>query len=400
MPPDPLTPSTQYAGTGGLSVRRQTFDRKLVIKQAPTIGRAWGKEKDRKPLDPPPIIQLLDDRHHIFDSPYLFMICTLLSENYETQVGRKELPSTYLCGTRTSSIYCLKDTTSRFGGFFVFGDLAIRQEGTFRLRFSLYDRDDQLDAPNYFFVNEVVTEPVTIFSPKKFPGMPQSTMLTRTFCDQGVKLRLRKDGRSVNTKKRGQNLPQEQIPPRSEDSKRMVGGRSSAMIDFGSGSGGLPPRGGRLVDFQGYPTAGDAFGSQSPGLTPLYSPLTSSTSFSTTSPSAVSYATPYTQGWGSSQNPFAPAPPLSMPVSIGYGTGYPSGISGNQMPQYLPERGRAPGYPEGGYVPGPMREAPTPLTPSSEPPDDRYRRPVNIWMDQNESSTAPFPGSRYYTDSG
>lgn len=45
----------------------------------------------------------------------------------------------YLSGTTVSSLYRLRDVDNSDGGFFVFGDLAVKQEGKFKLRFSLFE---------------------------------------------------------------------------------------------------------------------------------------------------------------------------------------------------------------------------------------------------------------------
>jgi hypothetical protein len=182
-------------------------DRQLVLRQAPLHARvALGKEKDRKPIDPPPVIQLLDKRTDgrsgLYDSPYLFMSSSLVPEEYDEQTKSPELPSNYLTGSLASSIHRLRDTINTEGGFFVFGDLSVKQEGRFRLRFTLYERDDEADEPSFNFVSELVTNVFTVYSSKNFPGMTESTFLTRTFSDQGVKLRLRKDTRALTTRKR------------------------------------------------------------------------------------------------------------------------------------------------------------------------------------------------------
>ncbi|EQK99707.1 VosA [Ophiocordyceps sinensis CO18] len=172
---------------------------------------AIGKEKDRKPIDPPPIVQLLDKRNHgksgLYDSPYLFMTSSLVSENYgESSDKDQELPSNYLVGSLVSSIHRLRDTDNVEGGFFVFGDLSVKREGRFRLRFTLYERDESSSSPSFYFVSELITNVFTVFSTKLFPGMADSTQLTRTFSNQGVKVRLRKDSSGMAARKRNRGV--------------------------------------------------------------------------------------------------------------------------------------------------------------------------------------------------
>lgn len=134
--------------------------------------------------------------------PYLFMTSSLLPENYDDQSRAPELPSNYLVGSLASSIHRLRDTDNIEGGFFVFGDLSVKQEGRFRLRFTLYERDENFQDPSFHYVGELITNVFTVFPPKFFPGMADSTQLTRTFSDQGVKVRLRKDSSTIAARKR------------------------------------------------------------------------------------------------------------------------------------------------------------------------------------------------------
>ncbi|PFH57049.1 hypothetical protein XA68_15580 [Ophiocordyceps unilateralis] len=187
--------------------------RQLTLRQAPMHARvAIGKEKDRKPIDPPPIVQLLDKRHHgksgLYDSPYLFMTSSLVPESYgESPSGKEqELPSNYLVGSLVSSIHRLRDTDNVEGGFFVFGDLSVKREGRFRLRFTLFERDQHSSSPSFYFVSELITNAFTVYSTKLFPGMADSTQLTRTFSNQGVKVRLRKDSSGMAARKRNRGV--------------------------------------------------------------------------------------------------------------------------------------------------------------------------------------------------
>jgi hypothetical protein len=130
------------------------------------------------------------------------MTSSLVAENYAKHGESQELPSNHLTGSLASSIHRLRDTVGVEGGFFVFGDLSVKLEGRFRLRFTLYEREDRIDSPNFRYISELITNVFTVYSPKQFPGMAESTFLTRSFSDQGVKLRLRKDPRPVNARKR------------------------------------------------------------------------------------------------------------------------------------------------------------------------------------------------------
>ena len=47
------------------------------------------------------------------------------------------------------------------------------------------------------------TEPFQVFSAKKFPGVKESTELSKRFANQGVKIPIRKDGGGPGSRKRG-----------------------------------------------------------------------------------------------------------------------------------------------------------------------------------------------------
>jgi hypothetical protein len=170
----------------------------LEVRQHPVNGKvAVGKEKDRKPIDPPPIIQLtvdprVDPQGHYLQSPYFFSKATLVSADDRTQ------PANNLSGLLVSSLHKLKDTDNKDGAFFVFGDLSVKQEGKYYLIFELYE----MRGHECLFINTTRTTELTIYPAKTFPGMAESTFLTRSFSDQGVRLRLRKDSRTMTTRKR------------------------------------------------------------------------------------------------------------------------------------------------------------------------------------------------------
>ncbi|KAK7426602.1 hypothetical protein QQZ08_006932 [Neonectria magnoliae] len=122
------------------------------------------------------------------------------------------------------------------GGYFVFGDLSVKREGRFRLRFTLFDRDRDApsDSPGVYFVSEIVTNPFTVYAPKEFPGMSESTFLTRSFTDQGVKLRLRKDSRAITTRKRNRRAAESSDMLLHRQFKRTNLDRSASAASLGT----------------------------------------------------------------------------------------------------------------------------------------------------------------------
>ncbi|KAG6378613.1 velvet factor [Boletus reticuloceps] len=85
------------------------------------------------------------------------------------------------------------------GIFFLFQDLSVRTEGTFRLRLRLMNVGDsstpEADALRvHTHVSPVLaqtfTDPFVVFSAKRFPGVPETTALSIAFGNQGQKLPL------------------------------------------------------------------------------------------------------------------------------------------------------------------------------------------------------------------
>jgi hypothetical protein len=141
-----------------------------------------------------------DPARTFLQNPYLILTARLIrkgDEDQDEQTGPKESD---LTGTLVSSLYSLKDTDNSQGGFFVFGDLSVRRVGTYRLAFILYEL--KLAEKECWLLSRTVSDPFVVYATKTFPGLAESTFLTRSFSDQGVRLRLRKDSRTVSTKKR------------------------------------------------------------------------------------------------------------------------------------------------------------------------------------------------------
>ncbi|KAI1083893.1 velvet factor-domain-containing protein [Whalleya microplaca] len=99
-------------------------------------------------------------------------------------------------------------------GYFLFPDLSVRHEGRYHLVFSLYelikeDQDQDRDAPphdqdagmsdfsagNANHRMDLRSTPFMVYSAKKFPGLTESTTLSRTVAEQGCRVRIRRDVR-------------------------------------------------------------------------------------------------------------------------------------------------------------------------------------------------------------
>lgn len=198
----------------------------LVVRQEPkeALVLSSGKEKSRKPVDPPPIIQLkvnedVEVSQHFLQSPYLFLVADLWRADKDERFGERASQSaSYLYGGLSSSLHRLKDVDNKDAGFFIFGDISVRATGTFRLRFSLYDLQKEHNAAVY--LGSIMTQPFKVLAAKDFQGLEESTYLSRAFSDQGVRLRLRKEPRAFAGSKRAyySDGPQPSAPARSDNS--------------------------------------------------------------------------------------------------------------------------------------------------------------------------------------
>jgi hypothetical protein len=83
-----------------------------------------------------------------------------------------------------------------YKGVFAFSDLSVRQEGVYRLRFSLFE----IIGVDVFFRGEIVSLPFKTYTPKQFPGMQSSTEATADLKKNGIRMRWKKSIRA-NPKK-------------------------------------------------------------------------------------------------------------------------------------------------------------------------------------------------------
>ncbi|KAJ2208945.1 hypothetical protein IW145_000356 [Coemansia sp. RSA 521] len=101
-----------------------------------------------------------------------------------------------LIGSSVTAGSKLVSMDGSLGIFFVFPDLSIRKDGDYRLRFSFFN----LQSDNGELMSTVTqikahtfSEPFRVYSAKQFPGMIESTMMSKHFAKQGVKIPVRKE---------------------------------------------------------------------------------------------------------------------------------------------------------------------------------------------------------------
>ncbi|KAG8626364.1 hypothetical protein KVT40_005309 [Elsinoe batatas] len=207
-------------------------DYDLKIRQQPrdALLAQDGKEKSRKPIDPPPIVEVnvreaADPIRQFLQSPYLFMTCSLVPA--DTQYADPNVADEKgLCGSMVSSLHKLKDIDSKDGGFFVFGDVSVKRLGEHRLLFSLYEL--QKETLQVAFHRSILSDIFTVHPQKEYPGLEESTQLSRTFADQGVRLRLRKESRTMGAGSSRKRSYPYTSQPSAGPSRQATSGRSSS----------------------------------------------------------------------------------------------------------------------------------------------------------------------------
>lgn len=188
----------------------------LQVIQQPERARACGSgaksSADRRPVDPPPIVELRvfeNDQEITFAYNANFFLHASLENARAIAPGRAP-PTTpsfpVLTGTPVAGMAYLDRPTP--AGYFIFPDLSVRHEGKYRLSFALFENlsevkdldpedPDVIFDGNHFVTHraEVKSAPFTVFSAKKFPGLSESTALSRMVAEQGCRVRIRRDVR-------------------------------------------------------------------------------------------------------------------------------------------------------------------------------------------------------------
>ncbi|KAK0491322.1 velvet factor, partial [Armillaria novae-zelandiae] len=105
-----------------------------------------------------------------------------------------------LVGPLSANATRLLDAHRKPGIFFLFQDLSVRTEGTFRLRLRLMNVGappapeagaSAVHTGMSSVLAQTFTEPFTVFAAKRFPGVPDMTVLSIALGNQGQKLPLR-----------------------------------------------------------------------------------------------------------------------------------------------------------------------------------------------------------------
>ena len=171
-------------------------------------------------MDPPPVVQLNvvdetsnEDITMWYDAG--FMLYASLEIARPMAHGRMHTQTNppVLTGVAVASTAYLEKPSK--AGYFIFPDLSVRHEGWYRLKFSLFeavkhaedaDTNRPFDSsakdvyrgeaiPHQGMANrmEVQSSPFQVFSAKKFPGLSESTDISKLVADQGCRVRIRRE---------------------------------------------------------------------------------------------------------------------------------------------------------------------------------------------------------------
>ncbi|KAF2785608.1 hypothetical protein K505DRAFT_368995 [Melanomma pulvis-pyrius CBS 109.77] len=104
-----------------------------------------------------------------------------------------------LIGSLTVNAFRLNDTENKVGFWFVLQDLSVRTEGLFRLKMNFVDvgsgqGNNTLNTGRAPVLATCFSDQFQVYSAKKFPGVIESTPLSKAFASQGIKIPIRKDG--------------------------------------------------------------------------------------------------------------------------------------------------------------------------------------------------------------
>ncbi|KAL4737992.1 velvet factor-domain-containing protein [Aspergillus similis] len=239
-PPPTLGESGNLNSVSRITREGKKITYKMSIMQQPKRARACGQgsksHTDRRPVDPPPVIELNifesdphDDSNKtditfIYNANF-FLFATLEPERpIATGKLMTNQGSPVLTGVPVAGVAYL-DKPNR-AGYFIFPDLSVRNEGSYRFSFHLFEQikdpkdategtqpmpspvPGKLSSPQEFleFRLEVISNPFIVYSAKKFPGLTTSTPISRMIAEQGCRVRIRRD---VRMRRRGDKRTEE-----------------------------------------------------------------------------------------------------------------------------------------------------------------------------------------------
>lgn len=187
------------------------------MRQQPLAARACGfGERDRRVIDPPPILQMdvdapnatPEEQKALLRQPYAVVHCTLwdpVNDRDDTAMPgtTDKRQQRRLMGTLVASPFVGNDEHDVEGCFFCFPDLSVRTPGTYSLKFSLVTLDPTRMGPGFSspIRSTVLSAVFHVYNAKDFGGMRASTELTKRLKHQGCLISVKKG----NAKSGGKN---------------------------------------------------------------------------------------------------------------------------------------------------------------------------------------------------
>jgi len=181
-----------------------TIKFELALRQQPKAARACGAgERDRRTIDPPPVLQLLISSDalsqeeiavYLRHEPYV-MTAEIFDETGTHECAK--MPAEFkhqrrMTGSLVGNPFFGKDEFGGEGTFFPFGDLSVRSLGTYTLKFKLFMIDPQDPRRRAPCLDEITSSPFQSYAAKGFPGIEPSSKLVRVLREQGCIISIKK----------------------------------------------------------------------------------------------------------------------------------------------------------------------------------------------------------------
>ncbi|KAL2181354.1 velvet factor-domain-containing protein [Thermothelomyces heterothallicus CBS 202.75] len=202
----PALPPAAAAAAAAAAPRRPTSEYRINVRQQPLAARSCGfGERDRRVIDPPPIVQLTihdpglseDEMARRLRHQFSVVHCSIWDD--EGSRDMSSMPEDFrqqrrLMGTLVASPFVGLDDRGEEGCFFCFPDLSCRTPGRFRLKFALVvlDPAHMCTGDRSAIVATAMSEPFQVYNAKDFPGMQASTPLTKRLKEQGCLISIKK----------------------------------------------------------------------------------------------------------------------------------------------------------------------------------------------------------------
>ncbi|KAK1751556.1 velvet factor-domain-containing protein [Echria macrotheca] len=195
------------------AISAPTSEYRITVRQQPSAARSCGfGERDRRVIDPPPIVQLTihddslspEERSRKLRHQFSVVHCSIWDERGVKDMS--SMPEDFrqqrrLMGTLVASPFVGVDENNDEGCFFCFPDLSCRTPGSFRLKFALVvlDPTRMIAGDKSQILATAMSEPFQVYNAKDFPGMKASTPLTKRLKEQGCLISIKKGNEKTGT---------------------------------------------------------------------------------------------------------------------------------------------------------------------------------------------------------